>query len=79
MSTADLARAFIGRCEADRRELILELRSYDMGATRLWRGRSQERLTDVTDNRVAAIHRELAWIDASIELVTAITKVLSDA
>jgi hypothetical protein len=43
-----------------------------MGVMRLWRGRSQDHLQDITDERVGAIHRELARLDATIELATTV-------
>ena len=73
MSTADLTKAFVDRCESDRRLLIQELSLYEpMGVMRLWRGRSQDHLQDITDERVSAIHRELARLDATIELATTV-------
>ena len=73
MSTADLAKAFVDRCESDRRLLVQELSLYEpMGVMRLWRGRSQDHLQDITDERVGAIHRELARLDATIELATTV-------
>jgi hypothetical protein len=77
MSPADLAKAFMERCEADRQQLVEELRSYEpLGAMRLWKGRSKERLHEITEERVDAIQRELARVDAAIELAAAIGKVL---
>ena len=71
MSAADFTKAFVDRCESDRRLLVQELSLYEpMGVMRLWRGRSRDHLQDITDERVSAIHREIAQLDATIELVT---------
>ena len=71
------ARAFIERCEADRSRMIQELQSYEpVGVMHLWKGRSAERLHDVTEDRVDSLRRELARIDAMIEFVNALSQVL---
>ena len=72
-----VARAFIERCEADRARMIRELQSYEpVGVMHLWRGRSAEHLHDITGERVDALRRELARIDATIEFVSALSQVL---
>ena len=70
MDTAEFAHNFVTECEVYRRELTKELRLYEpYGVMRLWRGRSEEHLTDVTNDRITAIRRELARLDATVELV----------
>ena len=71
------AQAFIEKCEADRARMIRELQSYEpVGVMHLWRGRSVDRLHDITDERVDGLRRELARIDATIAFVTALSQVL---
>ena len=77
MSKTDLLDPFIERCRADQERLLAELRSYrPIGVMRLWRGRSVESLREITDERIGAIERELAGIEATIELATTLAKVL---
>jgi len=57
--------------------MIQELQSYEpVGVMHLWKGRSAERLHDVTGDRVDSLRRELARIDAMIEFVNALSQVL---
>ena len=75
MRKTELLDPFIDRCRADQERLLAELRSYrPIGV--LWRGRSVESLREITDERIGAIERELAGIEATIELATTIAKVL---
>jgi hypothetical protein len=69
--------AFLKRCRADQAKLMEELRSYPpTGVMRLWTGRSPEAARDITEERVSAIKREHARIEATVEFVTAVGKVL---
>lgn len=71
------ALAFIAKCEADRARMIRELQSYEpVGVMHLWRGRSADHLHDITGERVDALRRELARIDATIAFVAALSRVL---
>jgi hypothetical protein len=71
------ALAFVERCQADRSRMIQELQSYEpVGVMHLWKGRSAERLHDVTEDRVDSLRRELARVDAMIEFVNALSRVL---
>lgn len=77
MKKPDLFDSFIKRCRADQAELRHELHSYPpTGAMRLWTGRSQDELRDITEERVAAIKREHARIQATIDFATAVAKAL---
>jgi hypothetical protein len=77
MKEAALLAEFVARCRADQDRLLVELRSYHpTGVMRLWRGRSLDSLREVTEERIAAIERELAVIEATIEFATTIAKVI---
>jgi hypothetical protein len=77
MSSHGLAEAFIEKCITERRRLADELQSYEpLGVMRLWQGRSVDHLHEVTNERVDALRRELAMIDAMIEFASAIGRAL---
>ena len=77
MKHSELVEAFVARCRADRQRLLGELRSYHpIGVMRLWRGRSADSLREVTAERVAALERELAGLEATIEFAAAIANLL---
>jgi hypothetical protein len=68
---------FLRRCRADQTKLLEELHSYPpTGVMRLWTGRSPDALRDITDERVSAIKREHARIEATVEFVKVVGKVL---
>jgi hypothetical protein len=75
---SDLFNEFVERCRADQDRLRDELRSYPpLGVMRVWTGRSVEHLRDITDERIAAIERELVGIEATIELVATLDQALN--
>jgi hypothetical protein len=77
MSVLPLSQAVLDRCRADRSELVAELHSYEpRGVMRLWRGRSMDRLREVTGERVVTLQREIAIIDALIEFAEAVEEAL---
>jgi hypothetical protein len=71
------AQSFIDDCQAERDRVIGELQSYEpVGVMHLWRGRSMDHLLEVTDERIDALRRELARIDATLHFVTALLNII---
>lgn len=77
MNSRHVAEAFIDRCIEERSRLVGELQSYEpLGVMRLWRGRSTDHLSEVTDERIDALQRQLAILDATIEFAATIGRTL---
>jgi hypothetical protein len=77
MKNNHLVEHFLHNARADQLRLRNELSAYaPNGTLRLWQGQSTDNLQDVTDERVAAIRRELARIDSTIQFVTTLSKLL---
>jgi hypothetical protein len=72
----DLVTAFVKRSRAEQSQLLAELHSYRSGITRLWTGRTVDGLREVTAERVSQIEQEIARIEATIEFVSTLGKVL---
>lgn len=77
MNSRHVAEAFIDRCIEERSRLVGELQSYEpLGVMRLWRGLSTDHLSEVTDERIDALQRQLAVLDATIEFAATIGRAL---
>ena len=69
--------AFLQNSHADRERLRCELATYvPDGILRVFEGTSEHNLREVTEDRIAAIQKELARIEATIAFVSTLARVL---